>query len=226
MKMEKPLPPAVFVAGSPGLDILNSLARPIDELIDWWTNGENFLSWMTQAVLLTLDDIAVARSNISRKELAQVAAKARELREWFRGFVKAHRGKRLEAKALTELGPLKRLLETDEVFWSLEPEPAHSSKKKQAPGTGPATTFRLRARRRWRKPESLLAPIAEEMAAFISSADFRYIKACPGRNCVLFFLDLTPRHGRRWCSMAVCGNRAKQDAHLARLKKAANESTE
>jgi hypothetical protein len=52
MKMEKPLPPAVFVAGSPGLDILNSLARPIDELIDWWTNGENFLSWMKQAELL------------------------------------------------------------------------------------------------------------------------------------------------------------------------------
>jgi predicted RNA-binding Zn ribbon-like protein len=74
-------------------------------------------------------------------------------------------------------------------------------------------------RRRWRKPESLLAAIAEEIAQFVSSADFRYVRACPGQNCILFFLDQSRRHGRRWCSMAVCGNRAKQEAHLARRKK-------
>jgi predicted RNA-binding Zn ribbon-like protein len=217
MKPETSLPPAVFVAGALGLDFLNSLARPVDELVDWWSNGGGFLSWMKQAGLLTDDDIAIVKSNLSAKQLDRTAASARELREWFRGFVKAHKGKPLKARALTRLGPIKRLLERDEVFWSLEPEPAPPTKP--APGKESAASFRLRGRRRWRKPESLLAPIAEELARFISSVDFRHIKACPGQNCVLFFLDQTRRHGRRWCSMAVCGNRAKQAAHLARLKK-------
>ena len=30
------------------------------------------------------------------------------------------------------------------------------------------------------------------------------------------FLDRTKGHARRWCSMAVCGNRAKAEAHRAR----------
>lgn len=210
-------PPPLFIAGALGLDVLNSLARPVDELVDWWSNGDDLLSWMKQAGLLMDGDIAVAKSNMSAKQLDRAAANARELREWFRGFVKAHNGKPLKAQALTRLGPLKRLLEMDEVFWSLEPAPASSSKRTSRRES--ATSFCLRARRRWRKPEALLAALAKEIATFISSADFRYVKACPGQNCILFFLDQTRRHGRRWCSMAFCGNRAKQNAHLARLKR-------
>ena len=217
LNMEHPLPPAPFIAGALGLDVLNSLARPVDDLVDWWSNGDDFLSWMKQAGLLADNDMAVAKSNMSANDLDRVAANARELREWFRGFVKAHNGKPLKAQALTQLGPLKRLLEIDEVFWSLEPEPASSPKEPS--GNESATRFRLQARRRWLKPESLLAPVAQAIAEFVVSADFRYVKACHGQNCILFFLDRTRRHGRRWCSMAVCGNRAKQDAHLARRKK-------
>jgi predicted RNA-binding Zn ribbon-like protein len=32
------------------------------------------------------------------------------------------------------------------------------------------------------------------------------------------FADRTRRRARRWCSMAVCGTRAKQAAHRNRLK--------
>ncbi|HEY6735223.1 MAG TPA: CGNR zinc finger domain-containing protein, partial [Roseiarcus sp.] len=39
-----------------------------------------------------------------------------------------------------------------------------------------------------------------------------------GANCTLVFVDRTRRRGRRWCSMALCGNRAKQAAHRHRLK--------
>jgi predicted RNA-binding Zn ribbon-like protein len=35
------------------------------------------------------------------------------------------------------------------------------------------------------------------------------------------FVDRTRRRARRWCSMAICGNRAKQAAHRSRLKKQA-----
>ncbi len=214
--MENPLPPAIFIAGPLGLDFLNSLARPMVEVVDWLGDGSGLLSWMKQAGLLTVDDIAVVKSRISSQELDRVAAKARDLRDWLRGFVTEHMGRPLKAQALTRLGPLHDLLASDEMFLSLVPGPTLLAKQ-TSDGASPAI-FHLQAQRRWRKPDSLLSPIAEEIAKFISSADFRYVKACQGDNCILFFLDQTRRHGRRWCSMAVCGNRAKQDAHLARLK--------
>lgn len=42
------------------------------------------------------------------------------------------------------------------------------------------------------------------------------LRPCDGHQCVLWFHD-TSRSGRRqWCSMAVCGNRAKARRHHAR----------
>jgi len=215
--MENSLPPAIFIAGPLGLDFLNSLARPIAELVDWLGNGAGLLSWMKQAGLLTVDDIAVVKSSMSSKELDRVAAKARGLRDWLRGFVTEHMGRPLKAEDLTQLGPLHDLLASDEMFWSLVP--GSTPLAMQTSGKTSPRIFHLRAKRRFRNPDSLLSPIAEEIAKFISSSDFRYVKACQGDHCILFFLDNTPRHARRWCSMAVCGNRAKQAAHLERLKK-------
>jgi predicted RNA-binding Zn ribbon-like protein len=215
--MKSSLPPAIFIAGPLGLDFLNSLARPMVEVVDWLNNGCEFLSWMKQAGLLTVDEMAVVKSSMSAQELNRVAAKARKLRDWLRGFVTDHMGQPLQAQALTQLGPLHDLLASDELFLSLVPGPTLSAAQTSAEGV-PAV-FHLRAQRRFRKPDSLLSPIAEEIAKFIASADFRYVKACQGDHCILFFLDETRRHARRWCSMAVCGNRAKQAAHLKRLKK-------
>ena len=40
------------------------------------------------------------------------------------------------------------------------------------------------------------------------------VRACPGAGCGWLFAD--PRRRRRWCSMAVCGNRAKARRHAER----------
>ncbi len=40
------------------------------------------------------------------------------------------------------------------------------------------------------------------------------VAACPGEGCGWLFAD--PRRRRRWCSMAVCGNRAKARRHASR----------
>src|SRR5258708_19596588 len=72
--------------------------------------------------------------------------------------------------------------------------------------------------RRWRSPESLLLPIGEVLAKFVCEEDFANVKACEGHTCTLVFADRTRRRARRWCSMAICGNRAKQAAHRGRLK--------
>jgi predicted RNA-binding Zn ribbon-like protein len=136
-----------------------------------------------------------------------VADQARALREWFRGFVRKHMGRSLTPKALRELGPLNRLLERDEAFSQIS-RPSRSN----------GDRLELRTTRRWRSPEALLLPIGEALARFVCEEDFADVKACVGHSCTLVFADRTRRRARRWCSMAVCGNRAKQAAHRKRLQ--------
>jgi len=70
----------------------------------------------------------------------------------------------------------------------------------------------------WCLPESEELPllaIARAAADFLLSAHAP-VGACPGRQCGWVFLD--PRGRRRWCSMATCGNRAKQRRHAERAR--------
>jgi predicted RNA-binding Zn ribbon-like protein len=108
---------------------------------------------------------------------------------------------------LKKLDPLNRLLERDESFHQIAPATDKSG-----------SSFELLAMRRWRSPEALLLPIAETLARFVCSEDFSYVKACEGHSCTLLFADHTRGRARRWCSMAICGNRAKQAAHRQRVK--------
>jgi predicted RNA-binding Zn ribbon-like protein len=200
-------PPAIFVADAPGLDFLNSVATPRDTPIDWIGNGEGLLDWLRQARLVPAKELEALRASAMPGELDSVAAQARSLREWFRTFVRDHQGRRLVAKDLSELELLNRLLERDERFGRIV---AHDHGR--APG------LELRTMRRWRSPESLLLPIGEALAKFVCEEDFANVKACEGPTCTLMFADHTRGHARRWCSMAICGNRAKQAAHRDRLK--------
>jgi predicted RNA-binding Zn ribbon-like protein len=200
-------PPAIFIADSLGLDFLNSIATPVDTPVDWLDSGGGFLEWLAQAKLAPADTLDALKARAMPGELDKVADQARELREWFRGFVRKHAGRPLGPKALHELGPLNRLLERDEAFSQILRH-HHSD-------GGP---LELRVMRRWRSPESLLLPIGEALAKFVCEEDFANVKACEGHTCTLVFADRTRRRARRWCSMAICGNRAKQAAHRSRLK--------
>ena len=195
--------PALFVGDAPGLDFLNSIATPVDTAVDWIADGEGLLDWLSQAKLVPEDVLTGVRADALPGELDKVADQARNLREWFRGFVKSHKGAPLAAETLTELEPLNRLLERDEAFGRIAFE--HG-----AP--------RLRSARRWRSPDSLLLPIGEALAHLVCGEDFAHVKACEGSACTLLFADHTRGHARRWCSMALCGNRAKQAAHRQRAK--------
>jgi predicted RNA-binding Zn ribbon-like protein len=200
-------PPAIFIADAPGLDFLNSIATPVDTEVDWIDDGNGLLGWLEQVGLVPADALEILRAQAMPGEFDTVAAQARSLREWFRGFVRQHKGRPLSAETLRELEPLNRLLERDEGFGRIV---AHNH--------GSAPGLELRMMRRWRSPESLLLPIGEALAKFVCEEDFSYVKACEGPACTLMFADHTRGHARRWCSMAICGNRAKQAAHRHRLK--------
>ena len=200
-------PPAIFIADSVGLDFLNSIATPVDTPVDWLDSGDGLLRWLAQAGLVPADALNELKARAMPGELDKVADQARALREWFRGFVRKHMGRSLSPRALHELGPLNRLLERDEAF-------SRISRHRHGGGN----CLELLTMRRWRSPESLLLPIGEALARFVCEEDFADVKACEGHSCTLMFADRTQRRARRWCSMAVCGNRAKQAAHRSRLK--------
>lgn len=204
--MSQPVP-AIFIADSKGLDFLNSVATPIDVPVDWIDDGEGLLAWLDEAHLLPRTTLHAIRDRALPGELNAVAAQARDLRDWFRSFVRRHKGKPLTAKDLGELDPLNHLLERDEMY-------ARVIVRQGAGGSHLA----LESQRRWRSPESLLQPIAEALAILLTDEDFSHIKACEGPTCTLLFVDRTRGHTRRWCSMEICGNRAKQAAHRSRRK--------
>jgi predicted RNA-binding Zn ribbon-like protein len=198
-------PPAIFVADALGLDFLNSVATPVDTEVDWIDDGDGLLAWLDQAQLVPAEALRALRAQAMPGEFDNVAAQARSLREWFRGFVRQHKGRPLTPAVLSELEPLNRLLERDEGF-------ARVAAGDQASG------LEFRAMRRWRSPEALLLPVGEVLAKFVCEEDFSDVKACEGPACTLMFADHTRGRVRRWCSMAICGNRAKQAAHRSRLK--------
>jgi predicted RNA-binding Zn ribbon-like protein len=200
-------PPAIFIADSLGLDFLNSIATPVDTPIDWLDSGDGLLKWLAQAKLVPVDALNALKAGAMPGELDKIADQVRALREWFRAFVRKHMGRPLTPKALRELGPLNRILERDEAFSQIV-------RRRDADGD----RLELRVLRRWRSPDSLLLPIGEILARFVCDEDFTRVKACEGPSCTLVFADQTHRRARRWCSMAICGNRAKQAAHRNRLK--------
>jgi predicted RNA-binding Zn ribbon-like protein len=65
-------------------------------------------------------------------------------------------------------------------------------------------------------PLQALAPIARAIAELVVSGRSVEIGKCANPRCLLFFRDRSRTRRRRWCSMAVCGNRMKVAAHLRR----------
>ena len=196
--------PAIFIADARGIDFLNSIATPAVQPIDWISDGAGLINWLRQADLVPEEDLAEMIERAMPGELDRMADQARDLREWFRGFVKARMGSPLDAGALEELAPLTRLLERGESYQRL----ALKDDGRLA----------LETARRWRSPESLLVPIGEALARLVVEEDFAQVKACEGHSCTLLFVDHTRGRARRWCSMGICGNRAKVAAHRSRQR--------
>ncbi len=64
--------------------------------------------------------------------------------------------------------------------------------------------------------EWLLAAIARSAAELLVEGPDAPLRRCANPSCRLFFYDDSRTHRRRWCSMAVCGNRHKVASFLRR----------
>jgi predicted RNA-binding Zn ribbon-like protein len=63
-----------------------------------------------------------------------------------------------------------------------------------------------------------LTRIVAGYATARAAGEWTRLRRCPADDCAWVFWDSTPRSARRWCSMRVCGNRAKARTYASRTR--------
>ncbi|MES4900772.1 MULTISPECIES: ABATE domain-containing protein [unclassified Streptomyces] len=63
-----------------------------------------------------------------------------------------------------------------------------------------------------------LGLVAQDAIGLLLSPEIRRVRICGSERCALRFVDRSPAHNRRWCSMTRCGNRTKVRLHQARSR--------
>ncbi|MFI1419397.1 CGNR zinc finger domain-containing protein [Streptomyces sp. NPDC020731] len=154
---------------------------------------------LVQALVNTLDvesgadalDTADGRAPFGLTE--DTAASARELRESLRAALLAHAG-HPPHRAVTPLGellaraPLVVTVDTADGSAALAPV-----------DDGP-----------------LLSRIADAVAEAVTAGTWDRLKACEAADCLWAYYDRSPAGRGRWCSMQVCGARAKMRRYRAK----------
>jgi len=97
----------------------------------------------------------------------------------------------------------------------------HDELQELIPADRAAGRWALQFVAREQRLEWLLAAIARSAAEIISEGPDAPVRICANPQCGLFFYDTSRTGKRRWCSMAVCGNRHKVAGHAKRLATAA-----
>ncbi len=190
--MTEPSPAPLFIGDDRALDFLNTVGAPWGEQIEWLADGPDLLAWLEQAGAAPPTVLAKFRRDPGSRKLDAAASQARDLREWFRGFVATHAGTPLTRTALSELAPLNRLLARDEAFQQLEIAPRVAG---AMPGRHGA--LRQQSHRRWSRPDTLLLPVAQAMADLVCEKDIALVRKCENPSCTLWFLDVSKAHARR-----------------------------
>ncbi|CUI30072.1 Conserved protein containing a Zn-ribbon-like motif%2C possibly RNA-binding [Achromobacter sp. 2789STDY5608621] len=81
-----------------------------------------------------------------------------------------------------------------------------------------SASFKVVRQRRHDDAASFLEPIAQAVVRLLTDTQLELVRQCEAHDCTLMFHDKTKSHRRRWCSMAVCGNRMKVAAFRSRKK--------
>lgn len=187
-------PPVMTIADHPALDFLNTIGAPRGETHEWLADGDDLAKWLVTTGLVDSASAAHLGATFGPDALTAVATKARHLREALRAYV--------------ETGDDGIIDQVNAILRS---------------GQGTVQILRgdrpqLRNLREYTAPEDLLLPIAEVIADLLTQTDPQRVRKCDGPTCTMWFHDISKNNKRRWCSMAVCGNRAKAAAHRAKSR--------
>lgn len=165
------------------MDLLNTEARVNGVAVDYWSSGDDVRRWLARCGV-------VPPSSGKAVDPAELLAHGTALRRLARALIIQRK-----QSAIGEISALNRYLHASLSAPHLE----HDSDgnlvlARRACGDG---------------ADALLGPVAESVAQLLVEGDFGLVKQCEHPDCVLWFYDRTKAHKRRWCSMALCGNRYK-----------------
>jgi len=74
--------------------------------------------------------------------------------------------------------------------------------------------------------EGFVGGVLAIVAASIIDGSWDRLKACPNDRCRWLFYDNSRNRSRTWCSMDVCGSRAKMRTYRSRRRAAASASSD
>lgn len=189
-----PTTDALFIADEVALDFINTAYGVAPNHVDVLGSDRQVLDWLQRAGLTPefgSPPLAGKPGVLLHSALA--------LRECARDLVE-----RRKAGAGGDVSVLNRVLALGETHQQLVWKKGH------------APTISIH--RSGAKPDALLVPLAEAIARLLAEGDFELVRRCESADCTLWFYDRTKSHHRRWCSMAMCGNRAKVAAFRERQR--------
>ena len=165
------------------MHLLNTEAHSDGDVVDHWASDEDVLRWLHQTdAVPPSPDTRIAPAGLLRRART-LRARAREL------IVMRKQGEQGSVDGLNDY------LRAHVTAPTLDRD-----------GEGNLVLNRVA---RGDATASLLGPVAEAVAHLLVEGDFARVKQCEHPDCILWFHDRTKSHRRRWCSMALCGNRHK-----------------
>ncbi|MGH9591475.1 MAG: CGNR zinc finger domain-containing protein [Bryobacteraceae bacterium] len=198
----------LLLGGRLAIDFVNSSISVggKTETLQTWPDLVNFLA-VTGAVNPERAGLLRDLEHSAPQESAALLMRTLELREALRKILQA----RVERSPIPEqwVAPINAVLQCTEGYDHLVPA---------AGGESRGTDWRLTLEARSSGLDWLLAAIARSAAELLTEGSDAKIRKCANPDCALFFCDDSRTGARRWCRMAVCGNRAKAVAHSRRKR--------
>jgi predicted RNA-binding Zn ribbon-like protein len=188
------------VSGHPALDFCNTRAGwDGDAAAEYLADYEHLVVWAGFVGILRPDQVTVLRqrARLSARTAARVVERAKAFRGHLYAVLREPASSPAWDAVADQVGAAAQALYLhragDTIRWEIA-----SAADLSAP----------------------LAATAWSAAELLTSSTLRRVRACAGTGCGWLFLDPTGR--RRWCVMAVCGNRQKARRHAAKQKHASD----
>jgi predicted RNA-binding Zn ribbon-like protein len=190
-----------LVAGHLALDFANTLDWRFDpeRRVDLIPSYERFLQFVMQSGVISVNDVKTLLTRTSKRESFRTLQRAVDLRETL---------DRLFRSIALGSSPSRSCLAKFNHFLADSRAPGFIIRRGSEFVCVPpdfSTTS-----------DGPLWPIVDTAASLLTSPDRVHIRECGEPTCRWLFLDHSKNQSRQWCSMKICGNRAKVERFRAR----------